>query len=62
MISFLQINVKPGDTVKSGSVLCVLEAMTMENDIVAPADGVVASVNCAQGDSVATDAVLFTMN
>ncbi len=58
----IKVNVKPGDAVKKGDVLCVLEAMKMENDIMAPADGVVASVETSQGASVATDAVLVTMN
>ena len=58
----VKINVKVGDAVKKGDVLCVLEAMKMENDIMAPADGVVASVETSQGASVATDAVLVTIN
>lgn len=58
----IKVNVKPGDAVKKGDVLCVLEAMKMENDIMAPSDGVVASVETSQGASVATDAVLVTMN
>ncbi len=58
----VKINVKVGDAVKKGDVLCVLEAMKMENDIMAPADGVVASVETSQGASVATDALLVTLN
>ena len=60
--NLIKVNVKVGDAVKKGDVLCVLEAMKMENDIMAPADGVVASVEAAQGASVATDAVLVTLN
>ena len=60
--NLIKVNVKVGDAVKKGAVLCVLEAMKMENDIMAPADGVVASVEAAQGASVATDAVLVTLN
>ena len=60
--TLIKVNVKVGDAVKKGDVLCVLEAMKMENDIMAPADGVVASVEVAQGASVATDAVLVTLN
>ena len=60
--TLIKVNVKVGDAVKKGDVLCVLEAMKMENDIMAPADGVVASVEVAQGASVATDAVLGTLN
>ena len=60
--NLIKVNVKVGDAVKKGAVLCVLEAMKMENDIMAPADGVVASVEAAKGASVATDAVLVTLN
>ena len=60
--NLIKVNVKVGDAVKKGDVLCVLEAMKMENDIMAPQDGVVASVEAAQGASVATDAVLVTLN
>ena len=60
--NLIKVNVKVGDAVKKGDVLCVLEAMKMENDIMAPADGVVASVEAAKGASVATDAVLITLN
>ncbi len=60
--TILKINVKIGDAVKKGDVVCVLEAMKMENEICAPEDGVVASVEVAQGASVATDAMLITLN
>ncbi|MBR7151034.1 MAG: biotin/lipoyl-binding protein [Clostridia bacterium] len=45
--TLIKVNVKAGDAVKKGDVLCVLEAMKMENDILAPADGVVATVEAA---------------
>lgn len=56
-----KINVKAGDSVKRGDVLCILEAMKMENDICAPEDGTVVSVAVAQGATVATDEVLLTL-
>ena len=59
--TLIKVNVKVGDSVKKGDVLCVLEAMKMENDIMAPQDGVVASVEANQGASVATDAVVVTL-
>ena len=60
--NIMKVNVKPGAAVKKGDVLMVLEAMKMENDICAPADGTVASVEVAQGATVETDAVLVTLN
>ena len=50
-----------GTAVKAGDVILVLEAMKMENDIVAPVDGTVASV-AAKGTSVNTDDVLATLS
>lgn len=60
--TIMKVNVTVGQTVKKGDVLCVLEAMKMENDISAPADGTVASVNVQKGASVKTDDVLVTLN
>lgn len=60
--TILKVNVKVGDSVKKGDVVCVLEAMKMENDICAPEDGVVSSVEVTQGASVATDAVVITLS
>lgn len=50
-----------GTAVKAGNVILILEAMKMENDIVAPCDGTVASV-AAKGTSVNTDDVLATLS
>ena len=60
--SIVKVNVKVGDSVKKGDVLCILEAMKMENEIFAPEDGTVASVEISQGMTVATDATLVTLN
>ena len=59
--SIVRVNVKVGDAVKKGDVLLVLEAMKMENDVCAPADGTVKAVHVAQGASVATDEALVTI-
>ena len=60
--NIMKVNCKAGASVKKGDVLIVLEAMKMENDICAPQDGVVASVEVAQGATVETDALLVTLN
>ncbi|MFA5308272.1 MAG: biotin/lipoyl-containing protein [Dehalococcoidales bacterium] len=40
----ISVEVKPGDKIKEGDVLCVLESMKMENPIIAPVDGTVTQV------------------
>lgn len=50
--TIVSIAVKAGDQVKKGQVLVVLEAMKMENEIVAARDAKVVSVNVAKGDMV----------
>lgn len=57
----LSVNVQVGATVKSGDVLCVLEAMKMENDISAPKDGKITSVGITKGATVNAGDVLFTI-
>ena len=56
--NILDVVVKVGDAVKKGQKVVVLEAMKMENDINAPCDGTVVSLNVAKGDVVETGAVL----
>ena len=58
----LGIKVEPGQAVAKGEAMIVLEAMKMENEIVAPSDGTVASINVAVGDSVVAGATLATLN
>ena len=57
----LSVRVKTGDKVKSGDVLCTLEAMKMENEICAPADGIVSAVHTAAGQAVEAGAPLLTI-
>ena len=60
--NILDVKVSAGATVKSGDVLIILEAMKMENDIVAPQDGTIATINVSKGDTVDAGATLITMN
>jgi len=48
----LKILVKQGDHVSKGAPLLILEAMKMEHQVVAPRDGTVAAINCAEGELV----------
>ncbi|MGM0216162.1 biotin/lipoyl-containing protein [Enterococcus sp. AZ109] len=57
----LSIHVKPGDQVKTGDVLLILEAMKMENEIVSPMDGVVSEVLVETGQTVESDQLLIMM-
>lgn len=58
----LDVKVAVGATVKKGDVLCVLEAMKMENDIPAPCDGQVVAVNTSKGASVNSGDLLFSLS
>lgn len=58
----LNVKLQSGAAVKKGDVILVLEAMKMENEIVAPQDGTIASINVAVGDSVEAGSVLATLN
>ena len=59
--NILKVNVQAGQTVKKGDVLMILEAMKMENEILAPCDCTVASVNTTAGTTVEAGAVLCTL-
>lgn len=54
------VNVQPGQSVKKGDVLFVLEAMKMKNNIVAMHDGKIATVNVSKGDTVTHGQVLLS--
>lgn len=58
----VDVKVKVGDAVKKGQTVLVLEAMKMENDIVAPEDGTVASINAAVGSAVEAGETIASLN
>jgi geranyl-CoA carboxylase alpha subunit len=55
------VRVKPGDAVRKGQCLVILEAMKMEHEILAPRDGTVATVLVAPGDQVMTRKLLVEL-
>ena len=59
--TILDVKVNVGDKVKFGQTLAILEAMKMENDIPATADGEVAEIRVKKGDVVETDSVLIVL-
>lgn len=59
--NILDVKVNVGDTVSIGQVIVVLEALKMENDIVANAAGKITSLNVKKGDNVKADDVIATI-
>ena len=59
--TILDIKVTEGQEVKAGDVLLILEAMKMENEVVAPQAGKVASISTSKGAKVASGDVLITI-
>ena len=59
--NILKVNVQNGQAVKAGQVLCVLEAMKMENEIMAPKAGTVTQVLVSKGSTVDTGAPLVVI-
>jgi len=58
----LSVKVKKGDQVKLDQVICVLEAMKMENEITAPKAGTIREVYVSEGSSVSEGEPLFTVD
>ena len=59
--TILKVNVTQGQAVKEGDVLCVLEAMKMENEIMAPKAGTVTQVVTSKGATVNTGDALVVL-
>lgn len=59
--TIIDVKVNPGQSVKRGDVLFILEAMKMENEIMAGEEGVIASVAVSKGTTVNTDDLLASM-
>ena len=59
--TILKVNVSAGQAIKEGDVLCILEAMKMENEIMAPKSGTVTQVVVSKGSTVDTDAPLVVI-
>lgn len=59
--TILKVSVTPGQTVSQGDTLVVLEAMKMENEVVAPKDGVVGEIFVGTNERVESDQVLLTI-
>lgn len=57
----LDIKVKAGEAVKEGQVILILEAMKMENEIVAPKDGTIAAIHITKGASVDSGTALVSL-
>lgn len=57
----LDVRATPGDSVKLGQVIMILEAMKMENNIEADRAGIIEKINPGKGDSVLEGDVLFTI-
>ena len=59
--TILKVNVTQGQAVKAGTVLCILEAMKMENEIMTSKDGTVTQVLVSKGSTVDTGAPLVVI-
>ncbi len=57
----IDVKVKVGDNVKKGQVVCVVEAMKLENDVVSSFDGVVSEVLVSKGSSISAKAPIIVV-
>jgi len=59
--TIVSVNVQPGQSVKKSDVLVILEAMKMENEIMAPRDAIVVAVHVNKGDNVESGSPLVSL-
>ena len=59
--TILKLNVAEGQAVKAGDVVLILEAMKMENEIVAPCDGTIKQLLVSKGSTLDTDQILAVL-
>jgi biotin carboxyl carrier protein len=57
----ISVEVKAGDTVSEGDVICFIESMKMENPILSPVSGTIAEINVSVGQQVETDDPIATI-
>jgi biotin carboxyl carrier protein len=60
--TILEVKAAEGDTVERGQALLILEAMKMENEIMAPCDGVIGEIHVAVGASVNSGDLLIVIS
>ncbi len=60
--TILKISVKEGDEVKTGQNLMIMEAMKMENQVLAEKDGVISAIKVKEGDAVLQDDILIEIS
>lgn len=60
--TIVDVKLAVGAKVTNGTVIAILEAMKMENDVVASCDGTIASINVTKGQTVETDTLIATIN
>ncbi|NLB41101.1 MAG: acetyl-CoA carboxylase biotin carboxyl carrier protein subunit [Clostridiales bacterium] len=59
--NILDVKAKVGESIQKGQVVVILEAMKMENEIMAPQDGKITSINTSKGSIVNSGDLLFSM-
>lgn len=60
--TILDIKVNPGDSVKKGTLVVILEAMKMENEIFSPENGTITTINVTKGQQVNSGDMILTIN